>query len=157
MTAAGTRLRADMLWIVSGVPGLFHEDRKLLLWCELVQHVVEQASEDPVPAVALRDPESSFSEAETTGKLDELGVGRDDLVECRVSPGDGERFGFGRRPVSTHLRPRGTALRLQSHSGSDRNGHSDDGAPGRRVFHGRPLLSFLRVESLLCWRGRRTF
>src|SRR5215475_3880980 len=121
MTAAGTRLRADMLWIVSGVPGLFHEDRKLLLWRELVQHVVEQASEDPVPAVALRDPESSFSEAKTAGKLDELGVGRDDLVERRVGPGDGEGLGFRRRPVSTHLRPSGTALRLQDYCAHGQN------------------------------------
>src|SRR5215510_384844 len=88
MTASGTRLRAHMLGIISGVPGLLHEHGELLLRGDLVQNVIEQAGEDPISAGAVRDPEPTFGETETAGKLDELGVGRDDLVECRVSFGD---------------------------------------------------------------------
>src|SRR2546423_13230343 len=86
MTAPGTRLRADMLGIVPRVAGLLHEHGKLLLRSDLVQHVVEQAGKDPVSAVALRNPQPAFGEPEAAGKLDELRVRRNDLIECRVSP-----------------------------------------------------------------------
>jgi hypothetical protein len=83
---------------------------------DFVEHVVEQACEDPVATPALCDPKPSFREAEAVSQLDQLGIGRDDLVERRIRPGDGEGFGLGRRPVAAHLRAGRTALRLRVRS-----------------------------------------
>src|SRR5215470_13091581 len=137
MTTAGTRLRADMLRIVASVPGLFHKHRQLLLGSDLVQHVVQQAGEDPVPTVALSNPQSAFSEAETAGKLDDLGVWRDDVIKCRVSFRNRERLRHGGRAVTTHLWPSGTALRLHGPSGQSQ--HDAPNYEDKRWFHTQPL------------------
>ena len=98
-----------MLSIVSRIPGLLHEHRKPFLRSDLVQNVVEQAGEDPVSAVAVRNPQPTFSEPETSGKLDDFGVRRNDLIECRISPGDGERLGFEEHAAFVQRRNRGRA------------------------------------------------
>src|SRR5215467_7261204 len=137
MTPAGTRLSANMLRVVASVPSLLHKHRELLLGSDLVQHVVEQAGEDPVPAVALGNPQPTFGEAETAGKLDELGVGRDDLIKGRVRLRNRERLGHGRRAVTTHLWPSGTPLRLHGPSGHSQ--HHASNYEQKRSFHTQPL------------------
>src|SRR5262249_27453088 len=116
VTAARARLRADVFGIVACIPRLLHEYGNLLLWCDLVEDVVEQTGEKPVAGPALRDPDTAFGETESTGKLHQLRVRRDDLVECRVGPCDREGLGLGWRAVAAHLRTGRSALCLHSHS-----------------------------------------
>ena len=130
-------LRAHVLRIVAGVAGLLHEHGHLFLRGHLVEHVVEQAGEDPVAAVAVGDPEPAFGETEAMGQLHELGVGRDDVVERRIGLGDREGLGLGRRAVAPHLRRGRTALCLcvrgQGGDDGDRKGRG-----AKKSFHGEP-------------------
>src|SRR5678815_5681533 len=72
MTATGASLGADVLDVVAGIASLLHEYRDLLLRGDLIQHVVQQACENPVAAGSVRDPEPAFRETKAASKLHQL-------------------------------------------------------------------------------------
>ena len=101
----------------------------------LIEDVVKQACEDPVAALALRDPQPAFGETEAAGKLHQLGARRNDLVERRIGLGDREGLGLGRRTVAAHLRNGGAALRLRVRSRDTDDGEQNGVGPGGGLLH----------------------
>src|SRR5262249_40149910 len=94
-----------------------------------IEHVVEQACENPIAAAPFRDPEPAFSETKAAGKLHQLGVWRDDVVECGIVLRDRERLGLGWRTIAAHLRNHWAALRLRKRDTDDdkQNGVGQNG------------------------------
>src|SRR5262245_7060020 len=136
MTATGASLCADMVGIVAGITGPFHEDGDLLLRGDLIEHVVKQTCENPVAAGPFRDPEPAFSETKAAGKLHELRTWRDDVVKRRIRPRDRERLGLGWRTVAAHLRNRGSALRLRVRKRDTDHAKQNGVGPGGGLLHG---------------------
>ncbi len=139
MAAAGARLRADMVRIVAGIAGLLHEDGDVFLRRDFVEHVVEQAGEDPVAARAVGDPEPAFRETKSTRQFDQLCIGRDDGVECGIGSGNREGRGRWRGSVAAHLRTCRTALRagVRDEGENHRDRNDADTLSRNPKFHAR--------------------